>query len=147
MPTTPPDDYPRADIYRQVVRAKLFIDAHFTEAIDLNSIAVEAYYSRHHFLRLFKSMYGTTPQQYRKRLRIEHAKTLLAQGRAVTDVCFDCGFDSLSTFSATFKTMVGVTPSAFAREACLRLESVEREPLAHVPACFLENFDCVEKQF
>src|SRR2546423_1408673 len=113
------DDYARAYIYRQVVRAKLYIDGHFAENIDLAGIAGEAYYSRHHFLRLFKSMYGVTPQQYRKRVRIEHAKLLLAEGSGVTDVCFELGFESLSTFSATFKSIVGVPPSQYARDAAL----------------------------
>jgi AraC-like DNA-binding protein len=145
-PTANLDDYPRADIYRQVVRAKLYLDVHFAEPIDLGNIAIEAFYSRHHFLRLFKSMYGTTPQQYRKRLRIERAKALLAEGHGVTDVCFDVGFESLSTFSATFKAMVGVPPSRFRRDAGLRRNSIQQQPLAHVPACYLENFEGVQKQ-
>lgn len=139
------EEYPRAYIYRQVVRAKLFIDAHFAETIDLACIAGEAYYSRHHFLRLFKAMYGTTPQQYRRRVRIEQAKRLLEQGRSVTEICFEVGFESLSTFSATFKAVIGIPPSRYAQVAARRMASVQQEPLAYVPGCFSEKMASTEK--
>src|SRR5258708_5228474 len=95
------DQYPRVYIYRQGVRVKLYIDPHFAEDIDLANIAGEAFYSRHHFLRLFKGMYGVTPQQYRRRVRIERAKTMLADGVSATDVGVELGFESLSAFSSS----------------------------------------------
>jgi AraC-like DNA-binding protein len=122
------DEYPRAYLYRQVVRAKLYIDAHYAENIDLTSIACEAYFSRHHFLRLFKSMYGTTPQQYRRRVRIDHTKTLLEQGTSVTEACFDLGFESLSAFSTSFKAQVGMRPSVYTSAARLRQASTPSIP-------------------
>ena len=100
-----PDDYPRAYVYRQVVRAKLYIDAHFTLDLDLGRTACEACYSRHHFHRLFRQMYGMTPQRYRRRVRMDRAKQLLASGTPVTEVCLEVGYDSLSTFSASFKSV------------------------------------------
>ncbi len=130
------DDYPRVYIYRQVVRAKLFIDAHYAEDLDLAGIAGEAFYSRHHFLRLFKSMFGVTPQQYRRRVRIEHAKLLLADGSSATEVGVELGFESLSAFSSSFKALVGSCPSAFALEAKRRRCSEREQPLAHIPGCF-----------
>ena len=35
--------------------------------------------------------------------------------RSVTDVCYDVGFTSLGTFSRTFRTVVGETPSEYRR--------------------------------
>ena len=33
--------------------------------------------------------------------------------RTVTEICFDVGFNSLGTFSRTFREIVGETPSAY----------------------------------
>ena len=33
--------------------------------------------------------------------------------RSVTDICFDVGFNSLGTFSRTFRDIVGETPSDY----------------------------------
>ena len=128
-------DYPKVYLYRRIVQAKLYIDAHFAEDIDLSDIAGEACFSKHHFLRLFKSLYGTTPQHYRKRLRVEKAAELLTRGMSVTETCFAVGFESLGSFSATFKAQMRVSPSAYRRGAQQRQASLRREPLSHVPGC------------
>ena len=76
------DTYPRQYLYRRVVRAKLFIDAQFSSAIDLDNIADEACFSKFHFVRLFKSIYGRTPHQYLTDVRVSNAqRELLADGR------------------------------------------------------------------
>ena len=50
-------------IYDQIIRAKKFIDRHYSYDIDLNAIAREAFFSKYHFIRLFKNAYGRTPNQ------------------------------------------------------------------------------------
>lgn len=37
--------------------------------------------------------------------------------RSITDVCLDVGFQSLGTFSRTFRDIVGVSPSTYRRRA------------------------------
>ena len=46
--------FPKEDLCGQVVQAKKFIDANFANNIALKDIAGEAYYSKFHFLLLFK---------------------------------------------------------------------------------------------
>lgn len=82
------DQYPRQYLYHRAVRAKLFIDANFAEPIDLNKIADEACFSKFHFVRLFKSIYGRTPHQYLTHVRIEKAKEYLDHGQTVAYACF-----------------------------------------------------------
>src|SRR6187200_560356 len=107
------EQYPKLYLYRRIVQAKLFIDKFYSEKIDLDSISDEAYFSKFHFIRLFKSIYGKTPHQYLIRVRIENAKLLLTRDTPVSDVCFAVGFDSVSSFTGLFKKVVGTTPSTY----------------------------------
>lgn len=132
MPTL----YPPIYIYKRLVQAKLFIDAHYGEAIDLSQIADEACFSKFHFIRLFKSIYGKTPHQYLIGVRIEAAKRLLAAGQSVTDTCFAVGFESVSSFTGLFGQQVGSTPSAYRQELQQRHEQIAQAPLQFIPACF-----------
>jgi AraC-like DNA-binding protein len=50
--------------------------------------------------------------------RIERAMALLRVGDlSVTEVCFEVGCASLGTFSTRFTELVGMSPSAYRREA------------------------------
>ena len=52
------ENLPKIYLYRRIVQAKLFIDSNFAENIDAREIAGEACYSKFHFIRTFKSIYG-----------------------------------------------------------------------------------------
>ena len=47
--------YPHDDLTRQIRDAKLYIDKHFSENINLDKIASQALVSKFHFIRLFKN--------------------------------------------------------------------------------------------
>ena len=108
-----PDLYPKVYLYRRIVQAKLFIDDNYAKRIDLDNIADEAFFSKFHFIRLFKKAYGQTPHQYLIKVRIRKAKELLKSSAPVIDVCYAVGFESVSSFTGLFKRMTNVTPSNF----------------------------------
>src|ERR1700712_2071274 len=103
------EQYPKVYLYKRIVQAKLFIDDHFAEPIDLDNISDEAYFSKFHFIRLFKKVYGKTPYQYLTFVRIEKAIHLFQQNKTVSEVCFLVGFESISSFSGLFKRFAGVS--------------------------------------
>src|SRR5215831_19239930 len=135
-----PENLPKLDLYRRIVQAKLFIDSNYAERIDAGEIAGEACYSKFHFIRTFKSIYGRTPHQYLTHVRIERAKELLEQEVSVTEACFAVGFDSLGSFTGLFKRRVGLTPSEYQRRQLERLEQIKKEPLRFIPGCFAMQF-------
>lgn len=105
--------YYRDHIYDQLIRAKKFIDKHYSRDIDINAIAREAFFSKYHFIRLFRNAYGSTPHQYLRAVRIEQAKKLLQTHTTITDVCHSVGFNSLSSFTGLFRKITGFTPTAY----------------------------------
>jgi AraC-like DNA-binding protein len=115
--------YPNDALVRQVMQSKTFIDKNFARCIDIADIAGEAFFSKFHFIRLFKSLYGRTPYQYLTSVRIVQAKKLLQKNVPVTAVCRAVGFCSTTSFSALFKKTTGSTPSAFQKKQGLSKRS------------------------
>ena len=131
--------YPKVYLYRRIVQAKLFIDNNYSEKIDLDNIADEAYFSKFHFMRQFKKIYGKTPHQYLTTVRIEKAMLLLKTDLPVATVCYEVGFESIGSFSTLFKRIVGLAPSAYLlRQQQIRAH-ILHTPLAHIPGCFAEK--------
>jgi AraC-like DNA-binding protein len=131
--------YPKFYLYNRIVKAKLFIDNNFQDNLDLDNIADEAYFSKFHFIRLFKSIYGKTPHQYLTQVRIENAKQFLRLNLTVSDTCFKVGFDSITSFTGLFKKSEGKTPSAYQRQHRIRQENIKANPLHFIPNCFAEQ--------
>ena len=131
--------YPKQYLYRQIVRAKLFIDENFASAIDLDNIADEACFSKFHFCRLFRKIYGQTPHQYLTAVRIDKAVSLLESGSSVKEACLAVGFDSISSFTGLFKRRIGMSPAEFQRNRHKVFEEISRIPLKHIPNCFAEK--------
>lgn len=138
-------DYPRIYVYKRIVQAKLFMDAHFSENINLHDIADEAYFSRFHFVRLFKTTYGFTPHQYLGRVRVDHAKLYLQEGMQASETCFAVGFDSVPSFTGLFKRYTGLTPAAWQKRYHERQQQIREVPLRFIPNCFAEKEGWVKK--
>jgi len=99
---------------RQLRLAKDAMDRDWAEPLDLDAVSAHAGYSRYHFVRAFKAVYGQTPGQYLSRRRIERAEEMLRSANlTVTEICTLVGFSSLGTFSARFKKQTGLSPTEY----------------------------------
>jgi len=133
------EQYQKIYLYKRIVQAKLFIDVHYAEKIDLTNIADEAYFSKFHFIRLFKTIYGKTPHHYLVQVRIDHAKQLLKTNTPISGVCYSVGFSSVTSFTGLFKRSVGITPAAFQQLQQERKSAIASNPFHFIPNCFAET--------
>ena len=131
--------YPKHYLYRRIVQAKIFIDNNYQAALDAHLIADEACFSKYHFIRIFKQVYGLTPHQYLTKVRIAHAAELLFRGKSVAESCFTVGFESVGTFSGLFKKYMHRTPSGYQLYEKNRVHQMRSNPLQYVPGCFSQK--------
>lgn len=131
--------YPKVYLYQRIVQAKCFIDRNFDAPIALNQLANEACFSKFHFIRVFKKIYGKSPYQYLMHVRIEHARQMLKSGLPVAQVCFAIGFESISSFSGLFRKIAGISPAAFQQQQMLMRRQMIQNPLQFIPGCFARN--------
>ncbi len=97
-----------------MLRARDTMDRSFAQALDVPALARVAHVSPAHFSRQFRATFGETPHRYLQRRRVERAMELLREtDHPVTEICFDVGFNSLGTFSRTFRDIVGESPSTY----------------------------------
>lgn len=66
-------------------------------------------------IRLFPEETGLTFSRWKQQARLMAAIRLLAEGRHVTDISLELGYDSPSAFSAMFRRALGMTPTEYFR--------------------------------
>ena len=130
---------PKVYLYKRIVQAKLYMDLNYADKIDIDNISDEAYFSKFHFIRLFKKIYNKTPHQYLTAVRIEKAIQLFRQDKEVSEVCFAVGFESVSSFSGLFKRFIGVSPAAFVIQEQYKKQQMIEKPLYYIPGCFAQK--------
>jgi AraC family transcriptional regulator len=93
-----------------------YIEEHLNEQIPLATLASLVRLSAYYFCRAFKQSLGMPPHRYHTFRRIERAKSLLADASiSVTEVGLSLGFSETSSFTATFRKAVGLTPTTYRR--------------------------------
>src|SRR5262249_15626174 len=93
-----------------------YIEEHVSETIPLTTLAELVRLSSCHFFRAFKRSFGVPPHRYHAMRRIERAKQLLLSPDAsITRIALEVGFCETSSFSAAFRKLTGLSPTAFKR--------------------------------
>jgi len=116
------------------------IVAGLDEALDLDLLARDACLSPFHFHRVFRGMVGETPRELSRRLRLERAAwQLVANGRSVTVVAFDAGYETHEAFTRALRSSYSTSPTGFRQRRHPRIElaatcGVHFEASGRVPA-------------
>ena len=98
---------------KRMYDAIVYINKHYAEEITVEECSRRLYMSYSYFSRKFKEITGKSFKSYLTATRINHAeKTLLSTEKPITQIALECGFNNLAYFSATYKKLKGVSPSA-----------------------------------
>lgn len=91
-----------------------WIDSNLTENITLAQLSQISGMNEKYLCRFFKEYTGKTPIDYVNYLRIEAAcQELDETDISVTDAAIECGFNSISYFTKTFKKYKNTSPSQY----------------------------------
>ena len=92
--------------------------------------------------RWFLKYHGMTFHAFQRMYRINSAFKKLQQGDTIMDVALDNGFESLSGFNESFKSIFGTSPKNSKMEKIVDLKRIET-PLGIMIACANENGICM----
>ena len=108
-----------ADISSDIMlRIKKYTDSFFENPITLDSLAEALGYSKYHISRILNSN-GVSFNEMLNARRIKAAETMLRDNNsAVTQIAFNAGFTSITTFNRVFRKIKGCTPSEFREMYC-----------------------------
>ena len=98
-------------------RIQDYIDAHYTEALTLQSMGDALHVSPYYLSHVFKKTLGYSPMQYLLRRRIGEAQTLLLTTRLpVGQIAEMVGYDTQSYFNLQFTKQIGMAPGRYRQE-------------------------------
>lgn len=92
--------------------------------------------------RWFLKNHGLTFQAFQRMFRINSAFKKIQNGETITNTAFDSGFESLSGFGDSFKTIFGVSPKNGKDKTIIDLKRLET-PLGTMIACATEKGICL----
>ena len=96
-----------------VASAMQLLESTPEQAIGVPELAEHVGVSARQLLRLFAQIVGEGPSRYHRRLRLEHARSLLRHTAiTVTEASVAVGFESLAHFSRAYRLQYGRSPGA-----------------------------------
>jgi len=120
---------------RYLLRAKDLADARYFEPLGVDDLARAARLSRAHFSREFRRTFGESPHSYLLTRRLERAAAMLRNtDRAVADICYAVGLQSVGSFTTSFTRTYGVPPTTY------RAAFPPAAGQALIPTCVLRAF-------
>lgn len=96
------------------VKILTYIALHFREPITAVDLAKELGYDHRYVTALIKKGFRTTFRNLLNEHRISLAQHLLTtENRSISQIAYDCGYDSLCSFNRNFKNLTKVSPKEY----------------------------------
>lgn len=103
-----------------VRRAQLRIETDMHNRLSVNALAATARLTPRNLQRRFVSATGLTLTQYMQKLRVERAKTMLADSSAsIAEISEQIGYTDVPAFYRVFQKVTGATPAVFRKSVRL----------------------------
>ncbi len=97
-----------------VSNAVEYMKQHYMEPLNIGQIADHCNLSCSYFHKLFRETTHITPNSYLLKLKLSHAKSLLATTtEPISEIAIKCGFNSQAYFSDTFRREFSTSPRKF----------------------------------
>ncbi|MBO5939392.1 MAG: AraC family transcriptional regulator [Clostridia bacterium] len=100
---------------KQVQELRNYLDENYNIISSVEEVAAHFYYSREYASRLFAKYFNLSPWKYVEQLRIRDACARIDRGEKITEVCYSVGYRSMSAFSASFRRLMGASPTEYRR--------------------------------
>lgn len=95
-----------------------YINEHYETELSLDYLAAASCMSKAYFSTYFKKVTQMTLWEYIELIRINHAQLeIITSTESITEICYKCGFNSISTFNSVFKKITGMTPTQYRKNA------------------------------
>ena len=102
------------DYKEHIAKAIDYIEDNLKYDIDLAACARACGYSKYHFLRVFREVVKLTPADYiRKRRLTEITKRITDDGKYISEIAFEYGFNSKENFIRAFKSEHHILPTEY----------------------------------
>ncbi len=99
-----------------VLNAQLWLEKHYREHLDMNTVAQNHGMSRRTFERRFKNATGDTPLFYLQKVRVEAAKKMIEiQNATFDEISYRLGYENSGHFRDIFKKHTGLLPKQYER--------------------------------
>ncbi len=104
------------ELKRALIRSREEMAETFHERAGLAERSDTVGYSPWHYHREFSALFGQTPAEFVRELRLAHARRLLLRsGLPVAEICCEVGYSSRTTFTREFARKHGQPPTEFRR--------------------------------
>ena len=100
-----------------VMKVISFLNAHYTEPINLDNLADEFHTEKTYLCKVFKKTLGITVWDYLTMLRVQRAcAMLITTNDKIIDIAHISGFGGIANFERALKKITGCSPTKYRKE-------------------------------
>lgn len=109
--------FPTEKDFTKIKKAVYHINSNYNKKFILEDLAKMCNMSKFHFIKLFKTTMGVTPQKYHTMLILEYSKTMLTDTKLnISEISHSLGIYDQLYFSRIFKKNIGLSPIEYRRK-------------------------------